>query len=166
MPDDGGLRPPGVGHTSSMGEAFSLESARAAAAAGHTARWVGELLASPGSDNEMLAAVLAQRELWWVGPVSLAVEDLIRLAGPEDDALCEIDESDWEADVEAMTESVEQGWEPPPLLVEYQDGRLVLQDGNHRYEALVREGASSAWVLVYFDDPADRDAFAAECAPA
>ena len=48
---------------------------------------------------------------------------------------------------------------PPPLLAEYQDGRLLLQDGNHRYEALVRAGETHAWVLVWFDNPEDRDAY-------
>jgi hypothetical protein len=86
---------------------------------------------------------------------------LIRLAGPEDDALCPIEEDDWETDVRSMEQSVESGWEPPPLLAEFQDGRILLQDGNHRYEALAREGAPSAWVLVYFDERAERDAFAA-----
>ena len=41
-----------------------------------------------------------------------------------------------------MDESIEAGWEPPPLLAEYRAGRLLLQDGNHRYEALKREGAA------------------------
>ncbi len=100
----------------------------------------------------MLAAALAQQEHWWVGPVLVPVGELERLAGPEDDALCEIDEDEWTEDVAAMEESVEQGWEPPPLLAEGRGGRLLLQDGNHRYEALVREGAAHAWVLVYFDD--------------
>ena len=36
---------------------------------------------------------------------------------------------------------------------------MLLQDGNHRYEALTREGASTAWVLVYFEDPQARDEF-------
>ena len=62
----------------------------------------------------------------------------MRLAGPEDDALVPIETEEWEGDVEEMQESIDQGWEPPPLLAEYQDGRLLLQDGNHRYEALVR----------------------------
>ena len=53
-----------------------------------------------------------------------------------------------------MEESLDDGWEPPPLLAEYQDGRLLLQDGNHRYEALVRAGETHAWTLVCFDDPA------------
>lgn len=140
---------------------FDLRSAQRAAAAGETARWVGDFLASRGSDNVVLAAALAQRRHWWLGPIELPVSDLVRLAGPEDDALVPIDEAEWESDVEAMEESVESGWQPPPLLAEYQNGRVLLQDGNHRYEALTREGAASAWVLVYFDDPSDRDHFLA-----
>ncbi len=60
-----------------------------------------------------------------------------------------------------MGDSIEQGWEPPPLLAQWCDGALLLHDGNHRYEALVRAGARSAWVLLWFDDPSERDAFAA-----
>ena len=141
---------------------FDLASARAAAAADRAAIWVGEFLASRGSDNEVLAAALAQKEHWWLGPMRVPLDDLVRLAGPEDNALVPIDEDDWEADVGEMAESLEEGWEPPPLLAEYQDGRLLLQDGNHRYEALQRDGAPEAWVLIFFDDPADRDRFAAE----
>jgi hypothetical protein len=138
---------------------FDLASARRAAENGETALWVGDFLSSRGSDNELLAAALAQRKHWWVGPISVPVDALIRLAGPEDDALCPVDDDEWEGEIAAMEESVEEGWEPPPLLAEFQDGRLLLQDGNHRYEALVRAGAPSAWVLVYFDDPGGRDAF-------
>ena len=69
---------------------------------------------------------------------------LERLAGPEDDVLVDIDPDEWHDDVEAMQASIDAGWEPPPLLAEWQDGRLLLQDGNHRYEALVRAGEPDA----------------------
>ena len=85
----------------------------------------------------------------------------MRLAGPEDTALVPVAAGEWEHDIDDMAASIEAGWEPPPLLAEYRDGRLLLQDGNHRYEALRRAGASSAWVLVYFDDPAARDRYVA-----
>ena len=133
---------------------FDLRSAQRAAERDEIALWVGNLLASPGSDNEILAAALAQKQHWWVGPVELPLEELVRLAGPEDDALVPIDDDVWEDDISTMEESVDEGWEPPPLLAEHQDGRLLLQDGNHRYEALSRSGAPSAWVLIYFDDEA------------
>ncbi len=107
----------------------------------------------------LLAAALAQREHWWVGPIRVPLDAIERLAGPEDDAVVPIEPRMWDDDVEHMEDSLEQGWEPPPLLAEHRDGRLLLQDGNHRFEALRRQGAAEAWVLVYFDDPRDRDAF-------
>jgi hypothetical protein len=143
-------------------ERFSLASAQAAAAADRTAIWVGDFLASRGSDNSVLAAALAQDRHWWVGPIEVPLDELVRLAGPEDDVLVPITPGQWEGDVEEMERSIDEGWEPPPLLAEYQDGRLLLQDGNHRYEALTRAGAEHAWVLVFFADRAERDAFRAD----
>jgi len=143
---------------------FSLATAFEAANEDRTALWVGDFLASRGSDNATLAAALAQDQHWWLGPLQVPVESLVRLAGPEDEALVPIEEDEWEDDVSTMEESIEQGWDPPPLLAEYQDGRLLLQDGNHRYEALVRAGEAQAWVLIWFDDPAERDHYRARVA--
>ena len=140
---------------------FDLASARAAAAREETALWVGDFLASAGSNNATLAAALAQRRHWWLGPIPVPLSDLVRLAGPERDALVTVPTERWEDDVGDMEESLDDGWEPPPLLAEYRDGELRLQDGNHRYEALERADAPTAWVLVYFDDPAERAAFVA-----
>ncbi len=140
---------------------FSLDSARIAAAGGRTATWVGEFLASRGSDNAPLAAALAQNRHWWAGPTRVPIDELVRLAGPEGEALVRVAPGKWEHDVDEMSDSLDEGWEPPPLLAEYQAGRLLLQDGNHRYEALVRAGERHAWVLVFFDDPREREVFVA-----
>lgn len=131
---------------------FSLASAVDAAAAGRIAEWVGDFLASRGSDNATLAAGLAQRPHRWWGPVQVPLDALVRLAGPEGDIECPIEPGEWEDDVSAMTDEVEEGWEPPPLLAELRDGELLVQDGNHRYEALVRAGESTAWVVIWSDD--------------
>jgi hypothetical protein len=130
-----------AGHALRMqpGGEFTLETARAAAnEAGEDAlaRWVGAFLASRGSNNATLAAALAQDRHWWMGPLRVPLRELVRLAGPEDEALCAVEPDEWEGDVDAMQDSLDGGWQPPPLLAEYQDGRLLLQDGNHRYEAL------------------------------
>jgi hypothetical protein len=140
---------------------FDLATAREAEARGETARWVGRFLASAGSDNPELAAALAQRRHWWVGPIEVPLEDLRRLAGPEAGALVTVRRDEWDEDVERMQQTLDAGWEPPPLLAEFRDGALWLQDGNHRYAALERARARTAWVLVYFDRPEDRDAFVA-----
>lgn len=131
---------------------FSLASAQQAASAGRSAEWVGAFLASTGSDNAPLAAALAQRRHRWFGPVRVRTDDLVRLAGPEPDAPASVDEPAWEHDVGGMA-GLGGGWEPPPLLAEWRHGELLLQDDNHRYEAVVRSGATHVWVLVYADDP-------------
>jgi hypothetical protein len=138
---------------------FTVTSAFAAAAEDDLAHWVGDFLASRGSGNATLAAGLAQREHWWLGPLWLPLDRLIPLAGPEEDALCPVDEDEWETDVNAMEESIEEGWDPAPLLAQFDRGQLLLQDGNHRYEALMRAGATHAWVLLWFDDEADHRGF-------
>jgi hypothetical protein len=138
---------------------FTVATAFAAAADDELARWVGDFLASRGSGNATLAAALAQREHWWLGPLWLPLDVLVPLAGPDDDALCPVDEDEWETDVSAMEDSIEGGWDPAPLLAQFDGGRLLLQDGNHRYEALTRGGESHAWVLLWFDDPADHHEF-------
>jgi hypothetical protein len=142
-------------------ERFSLGGARRAAAAGEIEGWVRAFLASEGSDNGVLAAAIALRECWWAGPVTVDVADLHRLAGPEESLPCPIEPEEWRDEVEAMTDSLDDGWEPPPLLAEHVDGRLVLQDGNHRYEALLESGAPQAWVLLLFEDEETRDAWLA-----
>lgn len=131
---------------------YSLSTARAAATEGRLAEWVGDFLASRGSDNATLAAGLAQRPHRWWGPLRVDLDHLVRLAGPEDEVECPIEPEEWEDDVESMEAEVEEGWEPPPLLAELRSGELLVQDGNHRYEALLRAGESSAWVIVWSDE--------------
>jgi hypothetical protein len=134
---------------------FSLASARKAAREGVIDAWVQAFLSSPGSDNELLALGLAERPHRWAGPLRVPLGALERLAGPEPDATCRIEADDWRADVERIEESLQAGWEPPPLIAEYQDDRLLLHDGNHRYEALVEAGETSAWTLVFFAGSSD-----------
>ena len=146
-----------------LDRAYDLESARAAAARDELARWVGDFLASRGSDNEVLAAALAQRRHAWLGPVRLPIGVVVPLSGPDDQdaTLCREDADDWHDEVGHMEEHIEKGWEPPPILVEHQHGRLLVQDGNHRLAALADAGETHCWAVVYFDDEAARERFVA-----
>ena len=156
---------PAAGHHQPVGHVRRLSLAGASAAADggdeEIARWVGDFLASHGSDNAALAAALSQDPHWWFGPVQLPLVELERLAGPEDETPATSIPDEWHDDVAAMQGSIDEGWEPPPLLAEWRRGRLLLQDGNHRYDALVRDGESYAWTLVYFPRLDERDRFAA-----
>jgi hypothetical protein len=139
---------------------FSLRSARDAARHDRLDRWVGEFLASEGSDNAALAEQLTDGSRCWLGPVELPLNRLNRLAGPEGQPVLRVvDDDEWRADVDEMKDEIEEGWDPPPLIVSYRNGQLVLEDGNHRVESLRRAGMLTGWSLVAFEDAEQRDHF-------
>jgi hypothetical protein len=139
---------------------FSVEAARDAASRDELEAWVARFLSSPGSDNEPLAHELTRPTRWWLGPVLVPIDRLHRLAGPPDDpVLCPVDDDYWRDDIDDMARLVEDDWEPPPVIVTYRDGRLDLEDGNHRVEGIRRAGRDRAWAVIAFDDPAERDGF-------
>jgi hypothetical protein len=137
---------------------FSLESARQAAAKDELSDWVRRFLASPGSDNPVLAETLTEELHWWGGPVEVPLDRLNRLAGPPGDpVLCPVDEDYWDDRVESMDRLAEAGWEPPPVVVSYREGQLTLEDGNHRVEAVRQAGRRSVWAVIGFTAREDRD---------
>jgi hypothetical protein len=144
------------------GNEFTLDSARRASDEGRLDEWVTAFLASPGSDNAELGEALRQRSCWWLGPIHLPIDQLHRLAGPPDAPVLEVvDEDEWRDDVDDLAHEIDDGLEPPPLVVSHRDGQLVLEDGNHRVEALRRAGCDVAWAVVAFDSEEERDAFVA-----
>lgn len=141
-----------------MTEEFSVGSARAAAAEDRLAEWVAEFLSSPGSDNAPLAEQLRQRWPVWAGPVRVPLDQLHRLAGPAGQpVLCVVDDEEWDPRVDDLAGKVADGHEPPPLVATFDGGRLVLEDGNHRAEALRRAGDRHAWAVVGFEGAEARD---------
>jgi hypothetical protein len=136
---------------------FTVATARAAAEHDDLADWVAAFLASPGSDNAELAAELRDPPRWWLGPVQLRFDELRRLAGPPDQpTLTRLHDDDLEV-VEEMADSLDEGWDPPPLIVTWKGDHLMLEDGNHRVEGMRRTGEQQAWCVVAFTDRGERD---------
>lgn len=147
--------------------ANTLDGARDAARRGKLDEWVVTFLSSPGSDNAALADVLAGRGLEWHGPVRLQFDSLHRLVGPPDEpALDRLDEGDLDT-VKSMCQSIEDGWEPAPLVVSVstEHDHLVVEDGNHRIEALRHAGLSDYWSVVGTSDDALLDRLVREASP-
>jgi hypothetical protein len=139
---------------------YSVDSARRAAERDELRDWVRRFLASPGSDNAELGEQLSKSHRWWIGPVELPLDRLNRLAGPPGAPVIEeVDEDEWRDDVDDLAEDVEEGWDPPPVVVTHDDGQLLLEDGNHRVEGVRRAGGTTVWGVVGFDDPGERDRF-------
>jgi ParB-like nuclease domain len=146
---------------------YTVESASRAAERNGLAEWVADFLASPGSDNAVLAQQLSNPPRRWLGPVQLPIDQLQRLAGPPGEpVLVPVDEDFWRDDVEEMKELVEEeGWTPPPVIVTWDRGELVVEDGNHRLEGLRRASVSQAWAVVGFTDATERARFASGLRP-
>jgi hypothetical protein len=146
----------------SDGREYSVETARKASERDELGDWVAAFLASPGSDNAALGEKLSDQVDCWLGPVELPISRLHRLAGPPGaPVLCPVDEDYWDDRVDDMEDKVEDGWEPPPVIVTTQGDQLVLEDGNHRVESLRRAGEKTAWAIIGFADSEERDGFAA-----
>jgi hypothetical protein len=94
--------------------------------------------------------------------VRLPLDQLQRLAGPPDHpVLVPVDEDEWRDDVEDLGNKVEDGWEPPPMIVTFRDDGLHLEDGNHRVEGMRRAGEDAVWAVVNFATAHERDRFLA-----
>lgn len=144
---------------------FSVKSAQRAADQDRLGDWVSRFLASPGSDNAVLAEKLSKELGWWGGPIQLPLDKLHRLAGPPGDpVLCPVDEEYWDDRVASMDKLAEQGWDPPPVIVAYRDGQFVLEDGNHRVEGVRQAGRRMTWAVIGFARREERDRVLVECA--
>jgi hypothetical protein len=162
MDDDQILTPAARAAADRHDQKFTTTTAREAADRDELGTWVAEFLASPGSDNALLAERLADGDPVWIGPVRLPISDLNRLAGPAGEPVLEVvEEDEWRDDVEEMKEKIDDGWEPAPMVVSYRDDQFVLEDGNHRTESLRQAGEDEAWAVVRFDDEEQRDRFVA-----
>lgn len=143
-------------------EPYTTATAREAAARDELGQWVERFLASPGSDNALLGEALAAAPRWWMGPVELPLDQLHRLAGPPGAPVLEVvDEDWWRDDVQDLAERIDDGLEPAPVVVSHREGQLVLEDGNHRVEALRRAGTEHAWAVISFETEAELDRFVA-----
>ncbi len=138
---------------------LTVDGARRAAERDELREWVAAFLRSSGSDNAALADSLLEEMAYWFGPVKLPFDELNRLAGPPDQpTLAPLPEDGIET-VENMGDSIEEGWEPPPLVVSYCDDQFNVEDGNHRIETLRRTGAEEYWSIVCCKDAEQRDKF-------
>jgi hypothetical protein len=146
----------------SGGTEYTPETARIAARRDELGDWVAEFLSSPGSDNAELADELTDRLGWWLGPVQVPIDDLHRLAGPPGAPVLQaLGDDEWRDDVDDLTRRIEAGHEPAPVIASYRNGQLVLEDGNHRVEAVRRARAGQAWAVIGFESPEERDGYLA-----
>lgn len=142
----------------------TIQGALDAAAAGQINDWVDQFLSSGLGANTVMAAGLRVQRRWWIGPILLPIDSLVRLCGPEPEMQYRQSLEAWNAHVAAIMAADPDHF--PPLILEYR-GRSVplgMHDGSHRHEALRRLGKSHVWTLIWCNSETDFDEARPLCA--
>jgi hypothetical protein len=98
-----------------------------------------------------MARALRECRQWWIGPVNVPVGLLRRIVGPESGMPFPRDDRDWVPRLDGIAESIRAGWDAPPIIVGYEAGDLVVNDGNHRYAAQQRMGRTAVGAVLRFE---------------
>lgn len=120
---------------------------------------VDEFLMTEG-DNVDLAKGLKIQKRYWFGPIEIALDDLIRSCGPEENVEFFEEQAVWDERVKELMQSIREGYLLPTFIVQYlDDKKLSIRDGNHRFEAYKRLEYKKYWALIWFDDASKLESF-------
>lgn len=132
---------------------FTLTTAQQYASSNQLEDWIHAYLSTGEWSNMGLSNGLKLQKRWWMGPVEVPLESLIRCGGPEPHLEYRMNPADWERRVTAIATTLDDVKDLPPLIVQYRSGEYSIRDGNHRHEAIKRKGWLTCWVLIWYDDP-------------
>ena len=119
--------------------------------------WVHEFLLGPGK-NQPFSEGLKLIPRYFHLPKKISLRSLNRCCGPEPEMEYFQPQEAWDSQVGNMRQALKNGWLPPPLIVSF-DGNLIINDGNHRHEALICEGYSTYWSIVWCSSEEDYGLF-------
>lgn len=126
----------------------TLSSAREFAAQGKIEEWVHAYLCGEGH-NKPFSDGLKLFPRYYTAPIALALSKLSRCCGPEDNMPYRVHPEVFERKVRGIMDAAEEGADLPPLIVNYENGKFTLNDGNHRYEAYSRLGRRECEVIIW-----------------
>ena len=86
-------------------------------------------------------------------PEMISLGTIKRDCGPEEGMKWRIDENNFNIKINGIIKRyLKNDWDMPPLIVRYDGISFELNDGNHRYEALVRLKIDKYWVIFWEPD--------------
>jgi hypothetical protein len=141
-----------------MNHSYTSMSAIEYSKLGKLDEWVHSFLRGEGN-NIPFSTGLKLENRYFIGPVRMPLDIFQRCCGPEDNMKHQIDRNGFEYRVDAMGTRLQNGWDMPPLIINYANGRFELNDGNHRYEALIRSGVKEYHVIVWITGQNDYEQF-------
>ncbi|ERJ12671.1 ParB N-terminal domain-containing protein [Haloplasma contractile] len=130
---------------------FTVEEAESFSNEGRLEEWIHLFLNSAGN-NSGLSEGLKLEKRYFIGPVLLCLDQLYRCCGPEPEMEYYNSLESWEVHINKFRRLIRNGWDMPPLICHNTDEGLSIRDGNHRHEALKREGIKQCWVIIWDED--------------
>ena len=127
---------------------YDLESALEYAKDKKIEGWVHEFLRHENNNIEFSDGLKLEKRSYF-GPMEMKLKNFERCCGPEPDIKYTIHEGRFESHVENMMKSYKKGWKVPPLIINFSEGKFEINDGNHRFEALIRLGLESYPVIIW-----------------
>lgn len=127
---------------------FTINEAVSYSKDGRIEEWVHLFLNSVGG-NPPFSQGLKLEKRYWLGPVHIEISKLKRCCGPEPEMQFHNPRDEWEFEIEKFRELIRSGWDMPPLIVQHEGDDLVINDGNHRIEAMSREGYDKCWAIIW-----------------
>jgi hypothetical protein len=129
-------------------ETYTLNTAVEYSNQGRIEEWIHDYLRGEG-DNISFSDGLMLEKRYYIGPVKMPLNLFQRCCGPEAGLKYRIDKSGFEKRVNTMCVKLNSGWDMPPLIINYVDGKFELNDGNHRYEALIRSAKTEYYIIIW-----------------
>jgi len=134
--------------------AFSLDSARQAAAEGRLHDWVIDYLKDPDHNHRSLAAIIQGQRPTFEGPILVPLNEIRRIAGPGSEMKYQKPPDDWEREISAIATNIAGPDDLPPMIVRVHADHISVPDGNHRIDALKKLGHDEGWAILWHDsDP-------------
>lgn len=127
----------------------TLTLARKYAEEGRIDEWLQDFLRADGK-NLALAEGLLKEERYYFGLLEIPIALLSDVkSGAPEYLHAENDIQYFFYIVDRMKEGMADGWDTPPLIVEYVYGNFQVNDGRHRLEAYRQLGAEKVWAVIW-----------------
>ncbi len=139
---------------------MSLKIALEMSKKGNIEDWVHNFLIQPDPHGNIgLLNGLKLQKRYWIGPIKIALSNLIQGCGPDPSFQFYEKKENWIVTIEKFVNKLKNGEIPPPLITEFHNNLIHIADGNHRYAALKEFGYKEYWCIVWFNSEKDYNSF-------
>lgn len=116
---------------------------------GKIAQWMQDFLRADGKNLALAdGLLLEERHYFGLREIPIALLSDVKDGAPEY-LQAENDKQYFFYVVDQMKESLADGWDTPPIIVEYVYGKFQVDDGRHRLELYRQIGAERVWAIVW-----------------